>query len=240
MNKFETIKAAKDGLDVLPDIEQYARLGWEAITEDDKVRMKWYGLFFRKQTPGNFMLRLRMNAGRTNARQFRVIAELSDQFGRGFCDLTTRQQVQLRWFRIEHVPEIFARLAAVGLDVRQTGMDNIRNVMGCPLAGITTHELLDASPVARAYTARFVGNKAFSNLPRKFNVAITGCVDNCVPLETQDIALGPAVRQIDARRWSGSTSWSAGSRDREGTRRRGHSTCSPDPTRPKRSARRSP
>jgi ferredoxin-nitrite reductase len=197
VNKFEEIKAAKDGLDILPDIERYARLGWEAITDDDKVRMKWYGLFFRKHTPGYFMLRIRMPNGIATADQLRTVGELANEFGRGELDLTTRQQVQLRWFRIEHVPEIFARLAAVGLDVRQTGMDNIRNVMGCPLAGITTHELLDASPVARAYTARFVGNKAFSNLPRKFNVAITGCVDNCVLLDTQDIALSPATRQVD-------------------------------------------
>src|SRR5919206_492543 len=56
---------------------------------------------------------------------------------------------------------------------------------------------LDALPIVREYTARFVGNKAFSNLPRKFNVAITGCLDNCVLLETQDIALAPAVRHID-------------------------------------------
>jgi len=76
-------------------------------------------------------------------------------------------------------------------------------VMGCPLAGITTHELLDASSVAREYTARFVGNKAFSNLPRKFNVAITGCLDNCVLLETQDIALSPAVRHIDGQAVAG-------------------------------------
>src|SRR5918911_173036 len=197
MNKFEQIKAAKDGLDVWPDIERYARIGWEAITDDDKVRMKWYGLFFRKYTPGYFMLRIRIPNGIATAAQLRTIAELANEFGRGELDLTTRQQIQLRWFRIEHVPEMFARLAAVGLEVRQTGMDNIRNVMGCPLAGITTHELLDASSVAREYTARFVGNKAFSNLPRKFNVAITGCMDNCVMLETQDIALGPAIRHVD-------------------------------------------
>lgn len=203
MNKFEEIKAAKDGLDVLPDIERYARDGWEAITDDDKVRMKWYGLFFRKHTPGYFMLRVRIPNGIATAEQIRTIGDLANEFGRGELDLTTRQQIQLRWFRIEHVPEIFKRLAAVGLEVRQTGMDNIRNVMGCPLAGITTHELLDASGVAKDYTARFVGNKAFSNLPRKFNVAITGCLDNCVLLETQDIALSPAVRNIDGEAVAG-------------------------------------
>jgi ferredoxin-nitrite reductase len=145
------------------------------------------------------MLRIRIPNGIATAAQLRTIAELANEFGRGELDLTTRQQIQVRWFRIEHVPEMFRRLAEVGLEVRQTGMDNIRNVMGCPLAGITTHELLDASPVVRDYTARFVGNKAFSNLPRKFNVAITGCMDNCVLLETQDIALAPAIRHVDGQ-----------------------------------------
>ena len=203
MNKFEEIKATKDGLDILPDIERYARIGWEAITDDDKVRMKWYGLFFRKHTPGFFMLRIRIPNGIATAAQIRTLGELANEVGRGELDLTTRQQIQLRWFRIEQVPAIFARLEAVGLEVRQTGMDNIRNVMGCPLAGITTHELFDASPAARAYTARFVGNKEFSNLPRKFNVAMTGCVDNCVLLETQDIGLSPAVRQVDGHAVAG-------------------------------------
>jgi ferredoxin-nitrite reductase len=107
--------------------------------------------------------------------------------------------VQIRWYRIESAPEMIARLAEVGIDTRQTGMDNIRNVMGCPLAGRTTHELFDASPIAREFTARFVGNRAFTNLPRKFNVAITGCLDNCVHLETQDIGMGPAVKLIEGQ-----------------------------------------
>src|SRR6266545_1995116 len=157
MNKFEQIKAAKDGLDVLDDIERYARLGWEAITDDDKVRMKWYGLFFRKHTPGYFMLRIRIPNGIATSTQLRTIADIADEFGRGELDLTTRQQIQVRWFRIENVPEMFARLAAARLEVRQTGMDNIRNVMGCSLTGVTTHELFDSAPVVRDYTARFVG-----------------------------------------------------------------------------------
>ena len=73
-------KAEKDGLDALGDVLALAPHNrWQEMTEDDKQRAKWHGLFFRKQTPGNFMLRLRMNAGRTNARQFgaeRLVGEL--------------------------------------------------------------------------------------------------------------------------------------------------------------------
>ena len=76
----------------------------------------------------------------------------------------------------------------------QTGMDNIRNVVGCPLAGLTPNELLDASSVVDEYTDIFLGDKAYTNLPRKFNVTITGCLENCTLAVTQDIALPPPSR----------------------------------------------
>jgi ferredoxin-nitrite reductase len=194
MNKIEELKARKDGLDVGADIPRYARLGLESIEEGDLDRLKWWGVFIRKQTPGHFMMRLRIPNGVTTAGQLRAIGGLANRMGRGLVDITTRQQVQLRWIRIQDVPEILDRLLDVGLVTLQTGMDNIRNIIGCPAFGLTPNEVLDASPVARAFTAMFVGNKAYTNLPRKFNVGITGCRENCTHSETQDIALVPAVK----------------------------------------------
>src|SRR5207302_10940906 len=104
MNKFEEIKATRDGLDVLPDIERYAREGWEAITDDDKVRLKWYGIFARRHIPGFFMLRIRIPNGIATTHQMRVIAGVASDFARGEVDVTTRQQFQIRWYRIESVP----------------------------------------------------------------------------------------------------------------------------------------
>jgi ferredoxin-nitrite reductase len=204
LNKIEQLKLAKDGLDCVDDIERFAANGnWEEMSEDDKARFKWHGLFFRKQTPGHFMLRLRMTGGCSNAVQFRVIADLCDDHGKGFCDLTTRQQVQLRWFSIDEVPEIWDRLATVGLHSRQTGMDNVRGVCGCPAAGVTPHELLDARPAANAFTELLLDNKSFTNLPRKFNCTITGCLENCCHTETQDLALVPSYRELDGDRVDG-------------------------------------
>ncbi len=193
MNKIETIKAEKDGLDVLEDIHRYARTGWESITPDDAERLKWHGVFLRKPTPGYFMMRVRLTNGIASTDQVRALTEATRRFGRDILDITTRQQVELRWITIEAVPEVFEMLASAGLCSLQTGMDNIRNVVGCPLAGLTPGELFDASAVAREYTALFVGNREFTNLPRKFNVTITGCRDNCTHAESQDIALVPAT-----------------------------------------------
>lgn len=88
-------------------------------------------------------MRVRMSNGHTNAEQIRTLAEITREVGAGFVDVTTRQQIQRRGFEIGNVPEIWRRLEKVGLASLQTGMDNIRNVVGCPAAGLTPHELFD-------------------------------------------------------------------------------------------------
>ncbi len=203
MNKIEEYKREKDGLDILQDIPRYAAEGWETITDGDKERLKWAGVFFRRQTPGRFMMRLRLPNGFMSAMQLRTIGEISGEFGKGFADITTRQQIQLRWFAIHDVPEIWERLKAVDLISLQTGMDNIRGVIGCPVAGLTPNELFDASPVVREFTQIFLGNKAYTNLPRKFNVTITACKEACTHAEAQDIALTPAMKEIDGAKING-------------------------------------
>ncbi len=193
MNKIEQIKADKDGLDVGVDIPRYAERGWEAIEEGDIERLKWWGIFFRRHTRGHFMIRIRIPNGTSHASQLRAIGRITNRYGRGIADITTRQQIQLRWIAMADVPAVLRDLHEVGLVTLQTGMDNIRNVMGCPVAGLTRNELFDASPIARGFTDSFVGNKAYTNLPRKFNITITGCRENCTHAETQDLALVPAT-----------------------------------------------
>ena len=203
MNKIEEYKKEKDGLEVIRDIPHYAENGWETITEGDKERLKWAGVFFRRQTPGRFMMRLRIPNGFISAMQLRTIGEISNGFGKGFADITTRQQIQLRWFGIGDVPAIWERLRAVDLISLQTGMDNIRGVIGCPVAGLTSNELFDASPVVREFTQMFIGNKAYTNLPRKFNVTITACKEACTHAEAQDIAMTPAAKELGGQTVTG-------------------------------------
>jgi len=203
MNKIEEYKKEKAGLDILDDIPRYAADGWEKITDGDKERLKWAGIFFRRQTPGRFMMRLRFANGLMNAAQLRTIGKISRDFGKGFADITTRQQMQLREFTINDVPEIWRRLRAVDLISLQTGMDNIRGVIGCPVAGLTPNELFDASRVARQFTELFIGNRAFTDLPRKFNVTITGCKEACTHAEAQDLALTPALKEMDGAQVKG-------------------------------------
>jgi ferredoxin-nitrite reductase len=197
MNKIEAIKRERDGLEMRDAIAHYAKTGWESITEGDVQRLKWYGLFLRTQTPGFFMIRVRIPGGRTGSYQLRALADIASTYGNGVLDITTRQQIQLRQIRIEDIPNIFAKMEEVGLNAMQTGMDNVRNVMTCPVAGLHPEEILDATPVVAALTEDLLYNREYSNLPRKFNVLITGCPDNCLHTETQDLALVPAHRELE-------------------------------------------
>lgn len=203
MNKIEALKAERDGLDIGEDLVRFAREGWRTIADDDKERLKWMGVFQRRPTPGHFMMRIRMPNGVVTAEQCRLLAEITRESGRSIADITTRQQVQLRWVTIERVPEIMARLEAAGLTSLQTGMDNIRGIIGCPATGLAPTELFDTAPIAREFQRIFVGNKAFTNLPRKFNVTITGCLEHCTGGETQDVSMTPAIQTVNGRPMAG-------------------------------------
>jgi len=203
MNKIEALKSERDGLDVSEDLVRFAREGWRTIADDDKERLKWVGVFQRKPTPGHFMMRIRMPNGILTAAQARLLGQITKATGRNIADVTTRQQIQLRWVTIEEVPAVIARLEEAGLSSLQTGMDNIRGIVGCPATGLTPRELFDTAPIAAAFQQIFLGNKAFTNLPRKFNVTITGCLEHCTPGETQDISMMPAVATRDGREVAG-------------------------------------
>lgn len=199
-NKFEKFKAEKDGLAVKEQLDYFAQLGWEAIDETDRDhRLKWVGVFFRPVTPGKFMLRLRIPNGILSSTQMQVLAEVVQRYGEdGNADITTRQNLQLRGIRVEDIPDIFNRFDQVGLTSVQSGMDNVRNITGSPVAGIDGNELIDTRGLVRTVqdmiTNNGKGNPEFTNLPRKFNIAIEGGRDNSVHAEINDIAFVPAYK----------------------------------------------
>jgi ferredoxin-nitrite reductase len=196
-NAVESYKASKNGngLRVLEDLPQMIERGAAALTPAEKELLKWVGVFFRKPTPGKFMMRVRMPNGFATSAQLRVVGNLSRRLGNNVLDITTRQQIELRGFTLDSVPEIWEKLRGVDLRSLQTGIDNVRNINGCALAGLTLNEAFDASHVVHELDRVFVGkdgNPEFTNLPRKFNITVTGCLDNCTHNESQDVALVPA------------------------------------------------
>ncbi|MFF4230724.1 nitrite/sulfite reductase [Streptomyces sp. NPDC001820] len=206
LNGNEQTKKDDDGLNVRTRIETiYAHRGFDSIDGADlRGRMRWWGLYTQRK-PGidggktailepeelddkYFMMRVRIDGGRLTTEQLRVIGEISQEFARGTADITDRQNVQYHWIRIEDVPEIWNRLEAVGLSTTEACGDTPRTILGSPVAGIAEDEIVDGSWAIEEIHRRFIGNKAFSNLPRKFKTAISGSPLLDVAHEINDIA----------------------------------------------------
>src|SRR4051794_12426490 len=193
MNKVEKAKLEKDGLDVYDELMRAAREGWETLDDNDGMRLKWYGLYTHNTKDGNFMLRTKVVQGILTADQVEVMADITEEFGRGFIDCTTRQCFQNHWIQIEDVPEIFRRLEAAGLTTSGACGDITRNVVGCTLAGIGHEQVVDGHATAQAIHEFFLDNKLYSNLPRKYKISVTGCREDCARGLINDIALSGAV-----------------------------------------------
>jgi sulfite reductase beta subunit-like hemoprotein len=148
MNENERIKQEQDGLDVYESLLRYAVTGFDSIHPDDFVRLRWFGLYQQKPNVGHFMLRIKVPSGVLTSSQLRVVADVTKEYGRGICDITTRQNFQFHWLEIGNLPDILARFEAVGISTAGACGDIVRNVTGCPVAGIDCDEIFDARPWA--------------------------------------------------------------------------------------------
>jgi len=206
LNANEAFKAVEDPLAVRERIERiYAVEGFDSIPADDlRGRFRWWGIYTQRK-PGidggrtatlepeeledrHFLLRIRCDGGALDVAQLRTIAGISSEFARDTADITDRQNIQLHWIRIEEVPEIFRRLEAAGLQTTEACGDCPRVILGSPLAGVAADELVDPSPAIAEIIRRFIGDPAYSNLPRKFKTAITGMPVSDVVHEINDVS----------------------------------------------------
>jgi sulfite reductase (ferredoxin) len=133
-------------------------------------------------------MRIRIDGGALTSEQLRVIGEISTTYGRDFADVTDRQNVQLHWIRVEDVPTIWEKLEAVGLSTTEACGDTPRVMLGCPLEGVAGDSVLDAGPALRETVEAYLGDPAFSNLPRKFKTSVSGCSRHCTNHEINDVS----------------------------------------------------
>jgi len=206
LNKNEESKRNDDGLNVRQRIlDIYSKYGFDSIDPADlRGRFRWYGLYTQRR-PGidggktavlepeelddrYFMLRIRIDGGQLDHRQLTTIADISRRYARGTADVTDRQNIQLHWIEIESVPAIWDALESVGLSTTEACGDTPRVILGCPLAGLDADEIIDATPEIAAIGEQYIGDSAFSNLPRKFKSSISGCAEQCAIHEINDIA----------------------------------------------------
>ena len=188
-NSIERLKREKSPLGMLDELPALIAAGYEQIPEEDLVRLKWWGLYHDKPKVGTFMLRIKLPGGRVSPAGLRAIGEISNRFGRGDGELSTRQNVQLHWLELGALPEVFEQLHGAGLTSAGGCGDAVRNITGCPVAGVAAGELFDTQPVVDAAAAFFYGNPEYSNLPRKHKITIAACAERCNAPEINCIAL---------------------------------------------------
>lgn len=149
-------------------------------------------------------LRIKVPAGRLTSKQLRAIADLSEKYGRGYAEITDRQDIQLHWIEGKNAPEIFAKLDELGFTTDKCGQSfpgarygDTRNVVVCPVSGVNKHELIDVAPLAKKINDFFIGNVDYLDMPRKFKISITGCELGCTRPEMQDFGLFAVKRGKD-------------------------------------------
>jgi sulfite reductase (ferredoxin) len=204
LNDAEQIKHEDAPLNVRDRIlNVYAKKGFDSIEKSDlRSRFRWMGLYTQREQGYDgmwtgdehvdtieakyFMMRVRSDGKPMSAATLRALGQVSTEFARDTADIGDRENVQFHWIQIEHVPEIWKRLAAVGLQTTEACGDCPRGIHGSPLAGDSLDEVLDPSPAIEEILRRFMNNPEYANLPRKYKCAISGLQD--VSHETHDVA----------------------------------------------------
>ena len=206
--KQERLKREKNPWEAFDEMRAFARDGRASVVPEwAATYFKWWGIYTQGDGIGAtggeggegkateyFMMRIGIPNGIITSSQLRVIADLTRKHARNLADITVRQNIQLHWLTIESLPEIVEALDAIGLSPKGACGDVVRNVTGCPLAGIADDEIIDASPLAVEVAHLLTANPEFYNLPRKFKISITGCPVWCSYPEINDIGL-TAVRR---------------------------------------------
>jgi sulfite reductase (ferredoxin) len=206
--RMERLKREKNPWEAFDEVRAFAREGRSSVVPEwASAYFKWWGVYTQGDGAGVtggkggeglttewFMMRIGIPNGIVTASQLRTIGEITQKYARNLADITVRQNIQLHWLTIETLPEVVDALDAIGLSPKGACGDVVRNVTGCPLAGVAADELIDASPIARAIAHELTANNDFFNLPRKFKICATGCPSWCSYPEINDIALTAAVR----------------------------------------------
>ena len=199
----ERLKREKNPWEAFDEVRAFAREGRSSVLPEwANLYFKWWGIYTQGDglgatggkggegvTSDYFMMRIGIPNGIVSSHQLRIIGGLARKHANNLADITVRQAIQLHWLTIESLPEVVDALDAIGMSPKGACGDVVRNVTGCPLAGVAHDEILDASPVAQEIAQLLTANPEFHNLPRKFKISVTGCPSWCSHPEINDVGL---------------------------------------------------
>ncbi len=188
-NSVERIKHDKPPAALAGEFARLASTPYVAVPEEDILRLQWHGLYHDKPKVGSFMMRVKAPNGILKSAQLRAVGELAVRQGNNQVEITTRQDLQLHGIRLETMQAAFATLQQAGLSTRAGCGDTLRNITGCPVAGLDAEQLFDVTPLVLEAHRRFSGNPRYDNLPRKHKWTIAACPYHCNAPEIHDVAL---------------------------------------------------
>lgn len=208
--KAERLKREKNPWNAWEEVREFARLGRDSVPAEWSTYFRWWGIYTQGDGKGvtggtggegkateYFMMRIALPNGILTSKQLRVIGQITKKYANNLIDITTRQNFQLHWLTIAGLVEVSDALESVGLSTKGACGDVVRNVTGCPLAGLDSHQLIDASPFAVEIAHKLNGNSEFYNLPRKFKFSVSGCPVWCSFPEINDAALTAIKRTVN-------------------------------------------
>jgi sulfite reductase beta subunit-like hemoprotein len=188
-NPVERIKQERSPLGIRDELPALIAMGYESVPEEDVVRLQWWGLYHDKPKVGTFMLRIKIPSGILPPAKLRAIGDVSNRYGKGDGELSTRQCIQLHWLKLAELPNVFADLDAAGITTAGGCGDTVRNITGCPVAGLAADELFDCTDTIAGAADFFYGNPDYANLPRKHKYTIASCPDRCNAPEINCVSL---------------------------------------------------
>jgi len=180
INKIEKIKATKTPMEVYKKLDEICASGLENLEDADSgFFLKCFGAFLKKD--GKFMLRVRIPAGELSVEQAMKIGEVSKLYGDDYIDITTRQQIELRYIELENLATVLKELDSVGISTFQTGVDNFRNIVTSSFDGLGDRAIFEVKPLIDELQSIFLYKEEWlGTLPRKFNTAILGTsINDC-------------------------------------------------------------
>ncbi len=174
--------------------DQTARYLEGRLTEAEFLPLRLQnGLYLQRLAP---MLRIAVPYGLLSSRQLRKLASITRDYDKGYAHISTRQNVQLNWPRLEEVPDLLAELASVQMHAIQTSGNCIRNTTTDQYAGVATDEIEDPRPWCELIRQWSTLHPEFAFLPRKFKIAVCGSREDRAAIRAHDIGL--ELRHNDA------------------------------------------
>ncbi|MDR2501373.1 MAG: 4Fe-4S binding protein [Treponema sp.] len=146
------------------------------------------GGFMRQVQKDRFSLRLRVTGGRFGSAQLRKVSEVAERFGQGYVHFTCRQGVEIPFIALEDIAAVKAALAEAGVSPGSCG-PRVRTVTACQGSEVCPGGLINTSALAAEMDARYFG----AELPHKFKIGVTGCPNNCLKAEENDLGVKGAV-----------------------------------------------